>query len=90
MAILSDKHLCWSLILIKLQTFKPATLLKRDINTVFSCEYYESLKNTYLEEHLWMAASANTLSLYPLETSENPYGLESAKWIWLTSQLSFR
>ena len=29
----SGKHLCWSLVLIKLQAFRPATLLKRDSNT---------------------------------------------------------
>ena len=27
------KHLCWSLFLKNLQTFRPATLLKRDLNT---------------------------------------------------------
>ena len=27
------KHLCWGLVLIKLQVFRPATLLKRDYNT---------------------------------------------------------
>ena len=27
------KHLCWSLFLIKLWAFRPATLLKRDSNT---------------------------------------------------------
>ena len=25
---------------------------------VFSCKYYKIFKNTYFEEHLWMAASA--------------------------------
>ena len=29
----TGKHLCWSLYLIKLQAFKPATLLERDFNT---------------------------------------------------------
>ena len=29
----TEKHQCWSLILLKLQTFRPATLLKRDANT---------------------------------------------------------
>ena len=29
----TGKHLCWSLFLIKLQAFRPATLLKRDSNT---------------------------------------------------------
>ena len=32
-ANLTGKHLCWSLFLIKLQAFRPATLLKRDFNT---------------------------------------------------------
>ena len=29
-AIFTGKHLCWSPFLIKLQTFSPATLLKRN------------------------------------------------------------
>ena len=29
----TGEHLCWSLFLIKLQVFRPATLLKRDSNT---------------------------------------------------------
>ena len=29
----TGKYLCWSLLLIKLQVFRPATLLKRDSNT---------------------------------------------------------
>ena len=32
--------------------FRPATLLKRDFNTGFSCEIYETFKNTYFEEDL--------------------------------------
>ena len=32
-AIFTGKHLCWSLFLIKLQPWRPATLLKRDSNT---------------------------------------------------------
>ena len=32
-SILTGKHLCWSVILIKLQTFSPATLLKGDNST---------------------------------------------------------
>ena len=31
--IFIGKHLCWNLSLIKLQAFKPATLLKRGSNT---------------------------------------------------------
>ena len=29
----TGKHLCWSFFFMKLQTFRPATLLKRDSNT---------------------------------------------------------
>ena len=29
----TEKHLCWSLFLIKLQAFRGATLLKTDSNT---------------------------------------------------------
>ena len=45
--------------LIKLQAFKPATLLKRKETPiqVFSCEYGDIFKSTYVEEHLRMAAS---------------------------------
>ena len=32
LAIFTARHLCWSLFLIKLQAFKPATLSKRDSN----------------------------------------------------------
>ena len=32
-AIFTGKHLCWSLFLIKLQDFRPATLLERNSNT---------------------------------------------------------
>ena len=47
-ANLTGKHLCWSLFLIKLQVFRPATLLKRDSNggAVFfkKCKIF---KNTF-------------------------------------------
>ena len=44
-AIFTEKHLCWSFFLIKTPT------------QVFSYEYFEILKNTYFEEHLWTVAS---------------------------------
>ena len=46
------KHLCWSLFLIKLQAFRPATLLKEDSNIEIFCEISEIFKNTYFEECL--------------------------------------
>ena len=45
-AIFTGKHLRWSLFLMKLQAFSPATLLKRDSSTgFFSCEFCETFKN---------------------------------------------
>ena len=51
-AIFTGKHLCWSLFLIKLRAFRPATILKRDSNTGVSFEYCEVFKNTYLK-NIW-------------------------------------
>ena len=39
---------------VSLQGFRSAILLKR---LMFSCEYYETFKNTYFEEHLGTTAS---------------------------------
>ena len=46
----TGKHLCWSLFVITLQAFKPATLLKRDSNTAVSFEIYEK---PIFTEHLF-------------------------------------
>ena len=37
---------------LKLQAFRPATLLKKTPTQVLSCEIWKILKNTYFEEHL--------------------------------------
>ena len=43
---------------IKMQIFRPATLLKEDSNTVvFLTIFKKILKNSYFEEHLWTAVS---------------------------------
>ena len=49
-------------ILIKLQVFRSAALLKRDSNTVVSCQYWTKFKNTYFEKHLSMIASIFTFN----------------------------
>ena len=41
--IFTGKHQCWSLLLTDLRASRPATLFKRDSNTVFSCEYWKIL-----------------------------------------------
>ena len=49
-AIFAGKHLYWSLFLIMLQTFRPASLLKINSNTIL-------FKNTCFKEHLRTTAS---------------------------------
>ena len=48
-ASFTGKHLCWSLFFIELQTFSPATILKRDSNTDL---FLWSLLNFY-ENLIW-------------------------------------
>ena len=55
-ANVTGKHLCWSLFLMKLQTSRPETLLKRapfkrDYDTVvFFCEICEIFKTPILKD----------------------------------------
>ena len=51
-ANLAGKNLCWSLFLIKLEFWGPATLSKKTLAQVFSCEIYKLFQNNYFEEHL--------------------------------------
>ena len=53
-AIFTAKHPCWILFLIKLQAWRPATLLKRDFSKIF--------KNTFFTEHLrWLLLQSRYL-----------------------------
>ena len=54
----TGKHLCWSLFLIKLQAFWPATLLKKNTPTkMFSYEYRETFKTRFFYRTSLAAAS---------------------------------
>ena len=57
----TGKDLCWSLILIKLQFWGAATLLKKSPTQVLSCEICKLFKNNYFEDYLWMSASKRYL-----------------------------
>ena len=46
------KHLCQSLFFNKVEGLRPATLLKKRLAQVFSCEFCEFFKNTFFTEHL--------------------------------------
>ena len=59
-AIFTGIHLRRNLFLIKLQAFRPATLLKETPTQVISCEHCEIFKNTYFEKHLRTTASVNS------------------------------
>ena len=53
--IFTGKQLCWSLFLVKLQGWRPMTLLKRDSNTDVFSEYCKIFKNSFFIEHLlWL------------------------------------
>ena len=45
------KKLCWSVVLIKLQAFRRATLSKETPTQVLSSEICEIHKNTFFAEH---------------------------------------
>ena len=52
---LTRKHLCRSFLLKKLQCWYPETFLKRESKQMFSCEYCEIFKNSFVTEHLrWL------------------------------------
>ena len=46
-------------LLIKLQGFRPATLLKETLTQVFSCEYCKTFKDTFFTERLRETAFEN-------------------------------
>ena len=50
-------NLCWSLFLINLQAYKPATLLQRDSNIDFFLWILRYFRNLYLKGHLWTTTS---------------------------------
>ena len=55
--ILTGKHLCWSLFLIKLQVFMSAALWKSESCTDVFLWILQSFKNNYFEEHPRSSAS---------------------------------
>ena len=53
---LTRKNLCQSLFLIKLQTETCNFIKKESLAQVFSCEFYEISKDTFITKHLWTTA----------------------------------
>ena len=47
--------------LVKLPGLRPAVFIKKQaLAKVFSCEFYETFKNTFFTEHLWTTASVSS------------------------------
>ena len=55
----TGKHLCWSFVLLKFQTLRPATLLKSNYNTGISCAICGIFKNTLSYRTVPVAASVH-------------------------------
>ena len=73
-AIFTGKHLCRSLFLIKLQIWRPTTLLIGDSNISIACEYYKNFKNSFFSEPLWW------LRLLKCCKNKNSFGIKMFSW----------
>ena len=65
----SEKHLCQSLLFNKVAGLRTASLLKKTLAQVFSCEFWEIFKNNYFEKHLRMVAS----DIFTILIEHKPY-----------------
>ena len=72
-AMFTRKHLCWILFLIKLQAFRPTTLLKWTPTQTFSCKYCKTFKGTCFEKYLWTAASVSQRFSWVTSEAESFY-----------------
>ena len=92
----TGKHLCWGLLLIKLQAWKPATLLKKNPARVPSCEYCKICKNNYFDEHLRTAVYLGPCQISMMESFViiiTNYAqwypcIETSELIWTANQLA--
>ena len=85
----TGKHLCWSLFLISLQVFGPATLLKYTPTLMFSYEICKTFKNTYFEKHLQKTASTS-FTLNTITNSGDEFGLIETSTECMQSKYSFK
>ena len=84
------KDPCQNLFLIKIQALgrRPATLLKKRLVQVFSCEFCEISKNTFFTEQLWMAAS-NYTPWPKQEKNETPLFWDEVTFEWYKHVMTF-
>ena len=55
-AKITEKNLCQSLFLIKLQPSACNFMKKEALEQAFSCEFYKIFKNSFFTQHLWATA----------------------------------
>ena len=58
----TGKHLCQSLFFNKVAGLRPASLLKKRLWHVFSCEFCEAFKNTFFHRTPPVAASVKLIN----------------------------
>ena len=63
-ALFTGKYLCWSLSSVKLQAWKPETVLKRDSNTYNSDKQFVLNKRSHLLKHLCDSSVIHLKSLW--------------------------
>ena len=74
-ATFTEKHLCWNLFLIKLQTWRPATqVLKRDCNTGVFLRILKKIKNSFFIEHFVAAFFIHREHLLFQISNQQAYG----------------
>ena len=79
-SIITGKHLCWSLFLIKLQIWRSAALLKRDSNIGVRVNIGKFLRTAFFIKHLWwLLLNENKSRLFILLPDWLHYVIKSIK-----------
>ena len=85
-SIFTAKHLCWSSFLIKFQTFRSATLLKRESSTSVFLWILLNFQNIYFEENLRTAASGKSRQFKKATYGRESVGEIDIIMIWTISK----
>ena len=79
-SIITGKHLCWNLFLIKLQIWRSAALLKRDSNIGVRVNIAKFLRTAFFIKHLWwLLLNENKSRLFILLPDWLHYVIKSIK-----------
>ena len=89
-SIFTGKHMCWSLFLIKLKSWRPATLLKEDSNTLV---FQWILQN--FQGHLFWRTFANgcfctQVACHKIPTNKTRYSLQQDQSLMLSHSMDLQ